>query len=85
MRAAINRFGSMMTLFFGVDRVAGPDAARTCDQERFARFFHGMLKRGIYLPPSPFEAMFISLAHSNPDLDRTIAAFGAWAAEETAG
>jgi glutamate-1-semialdehyde 2,1-aminomutase len=85
MRAAINRFGSMMTLFFGVDRVAGPDAARTCDQERFARFFHGMLKRGIYLPPSPFEAMFISLAHSNPDLDRTIAAFDAWAAEETAG
>jgi glutamate-1-semialdehyde 2,1-aminomutase len=44
-----------------------------------------MLKRGIYLPPSPFEAMFISLAHSNPDLDRTIAAFDAWAAEETAG
>jgi glutamate-1-semialdehyde 2,1-aminomutase len=85
MRAAINRFGSMMTLFFGVDRVADPDAARTCDQERFARFFHGMLKRGIYLPPSPFEAMFISLAHSNPDLDRTIAAFDAWAAEESAG
>jgi glutamate-1-semialdehyde 2,1-aminomutase len=85
MRAAINRFGSMMTLFFGVDRVADPDAARTCDQERFARFFHGMLKRGIYLPPSPFEAMFISSAHSNSDLDRAIAAFDAWAAEESAG
>jgi glutamate-1-semialdehyde 2,1-aminomutase len=83
--ATINRFGSMMTLFFGVDRVADPDAARTCDQERFARFFHGMLKRGIYLPPSPFEAMFISLAHSNSDLDRAIAAFDAWAAEESAG
>jgi glutamate-1-semialdehyde 2,1-aminomutase len=85
MRAAINRFGSMMTLFFGVDRVADADMARTCDREKFARFFHSMLKRGIYLPPSPFEAMFISLAHSNPDLDRTIAAFAAWAAEEGAG
>jgi glutamate-1-semialdehyde 2,1-aminomutase len=85
MRAAINRFGSMMTLFFGVDRVADPDAARACDREKFARFFHGMLKRGIYLPPAPFEAMFISLAHSNADLDRTIAAFADWARGETAG
>ena len=85
MRAAINRFGSMMTLFFGVDRVADPDAARACDRGKFARFFHGMLKRGIYLPPAPFEAMFISLAHSNADLDRTIAAFADWARRETAG
>jgi glutamate-1-semialdehyde 2,1-aminomutase len=85
MRAAINRFGSMMTLFFGVGRVADPDAARACDREKFARFFLGMLKRGIYLPPAPFEAMFISLAHSNADIDRTIAAFADWARGETAG
>lgn len=85
MRAAINRFGSMMTLFFGVDHVADPFEARNCDRKQFARFFHGMLKRGIYLPPAPFESMFISLAHSNADLDRTIAAFDAWAGEETSG
>jgi glutamate-1-semialdehyde 2,1-aminomutase len=83
IRAAINRIGSMMTLFFGVDRVADPVQARDCDREKFARFFHGMLKRGIYLPPAPFEAMFISLAHSNADLDRTIAAFDDWAGEES--
>jgi glutamate-1-semialdehyde 2,1-aminomutase len=77
--ATINRVGSMMTLFFGVDRVTDPDDARKCDQKQFGRFFHGMLKRGIYLPPSPFEAMFISLAHSNADLEKTIDAFDQWA------
>ena len=69
----------MMTLFFGVDRVTDPDDARKCDQKQFGRFFHGMLKRGIYLPPSPFEAMFISLAHSSADLEKTIDAFDQWA------
>jgi glutamate-1-semialdehyde 2,1-aminomutase len=78
MTAAINRFGSMLTLFFGVDRVENPDDARRCDREMFARYFHAMLERGIYLPPAPFEAMFISLAHSTDDLDKTIAAFDAW-------
>jgi glutamate-1-semialdehyde 2,1-aminomutase len=77
--ATINRVGSMMTLFFGVDRVTDPDDARKCDQKQFGRFFHGMLKRGIYLPPSPFEAMFISLAHSSADLEKTIDAFDQWA------
>jgi glutamate-1-semialdehyde 2,1-aminomutase len=79
MRATLNRVGSMMTLFFGVDQVTQPDHARQCDRERFARFFHGMLKRGIYLPPAPFEAMFVSLAHSTADLNKTIAAFDEWA------
>jgi glutamate-1-semialdehyde 2,1-aminomutase len=79
LRAAINRFGSMMTVFFGIDSVNRPAEARLCNRERFSSFFHGMLKRGIYLPPSPLEAMFISLAHSNADLDATIAAFDDWA------
>ncbi len=78
MTAAINRMGSMLTLFFGVDRVEDPDDARRCDREMFARYFHAMLARGIYLPPAPFEAMFVSLAHSNDDLDKTIAAFDNW-------
>ena len=78
----INRVGSMMTLFFGVDQVTIPIDARRCDRKKFARFFHGMLRRGIYLPPAPFEAMFISLAHSTADLDKTISAFNEWAQGE---
>lgn len=85
IRGVINRFGSMLTLFFGVDHVTDADEARQCDREKFSRFFHGMLKRGIYLPPAPFEAMFISLAHTNTDLNMTIAAFDDWAAEESLG
>jgi glutamate-1-semialdehyde 2,1-aminomutase len=47
-----------------------------CDVERFKRFFHTMLAEGIYLAPSAFEAGFISAAHSNADIDATIAAAG---------
>lgn len=79
LRATINRVGSILTLFFGVDAVTSVDDARRCDRQQFADFFHAMLKRGIYLPPAPFEAWFISLAHSNADLDRTISAFDDWA------
>jgi glutamate-1-semialdehyde 2,1-aminomutase len=83
MSATINRIGSMMTLFFGVERVQNAAEARQCDRERFGRFFHGMLKRGIYMPPSPFEAAFLSLAHTVADLAETIAAFNQWVAAET--
>jgi glutamate-1-semialdehyde 2,1-aminomutase len=82
VKSTLNRFGSMMTLFFGVDRVHDADDARKCDRRQFARFFHGMLRRGIYLPPAPFEAMFISLAHSRADLDVTIRALDDWATAE---
>jgi len=85
IHAAINRVGSMLTLFFGVESVATVDDARRCDRKQFASFFHGMLKRGIYLPPAPFEAWFISLAHSNRDLDRTISAFEDWAGSHRHG
>ena len=78
----INRIGSMMTLFFGVEQVQNAEDARRCDRKMFARFFHGMLKRAIYLPPAPFEAMFVSLAHSKLDIDATIRAFSDWAATE---
>ena len=77
-KATVNRAGSMMTLFFGVERVSNADEARQCDREKFARFFHGMLERGVYLPPAPFEAMMLSLAHSNADLHKTVAAFESW-------
>ena len=77
-KATVNRAGSMMTLFFGVSRVSNADEARQCDREKFARFFHGMLERGVYLPPAPYEAMMISLSHSNADLHKTVAAFESW-------
>ncbi len=80
----VNRVGSMLTLFLGPERVASPDDARACDRERFARLFHGMLARGVYLPPSQFEAWFVSLAHSEEDVAATVAAFADWAEEEGA-
>ena len=51
--------------------VRDADGARRCDTDAFARFFRGMLERGVYLPPSQFEAAFISLAHSDDDIDAT--------------
>jgi glutamate-1-semialdehyde 2,1-aminomutase len=83
IKSTINRVGSMLTVFFGVGSVTNADDARKCNRERFGRFFHGMLNRGIYFPPAPFEAAFLSLAHTNADLDKTIEAFHAWAREET--
>ena len=85
IKGTINRVGSMMTLFFGVDGVSNATEARQCDREKFARFFHGMLRRGVYLPPAPFEALFISLAHKKTDLEQAIKAFDDWAAEENLG
>jgi glutamate-1-semialdehyde 2,1-aminomutase len=78
----INRVGSMMTLFFGVDRVQNAADARQCNRDQFARYFHGMLNRGIYLPPAPFEAAFVSLAHTAAVLDKAVAAFDQWAVQE---
>jgi len=80
----VNRVGSMLTLFLGPERVASPDDARTCDRERFARLFHGMLARGVYLPPSQFESWFVSLAHTEEDIAATVEAFADWAEEEGA-
>jgi glutamate-1-semialdehyde 2,1-aminomutase len=74
VRGCINRAGSLLTLFLGVDRVDDAAGARNADTAGFAQFFRAMLERGIYLPPSQFEAMFISLAHSDDELDMTIAA-----------
>ena len=69
-----NRVGSIMTLFFTEVPVASFDAANACDQDLFARYFREMLNRGVYLAPSQFEAAFVSLAHSDADIDATIKA-----------
>jgi glutamate-1-semialdehyde 2,1-aminomutase len=65
----VNRVGSMLTLFLGVGRVEGFSDACKSDQALFAHYFRGMLERGFYLPPSQFEAMFLSLAHTEADVD----------------
>jgi glutamate-1-semialdehyde 2,1-aminomutase len=83
IQATCNRVGSMLTLFFGVAQVRSADDARNTDRRQFSRFFHGMLRRGVYLPPAPFEAMFVSLAHSQADLDATLRAFNDWGMTET--
>jgi glutamate-1-semialdehyde 2,1-aminomutase len=70
----VNRAGSLLTLFHGIGEVTDGEDARRADTAGFARFFHAMFERGINLPPAQFEAMFVSLAHSDADLDETIAA-----------
>jgi glutamate-1-semialdehyde 2,1-aminomutase len=72
--ARIARVGSMWTLFFARDPIVDLDSAKLSDAGAYARFFHAMLERGIYLPPSQFEAAFISLAHSKADIEQTVAA-----------
>ncbi len=68
----MNRAGSLVTMFLGRDSVTDADEARRSDTAKFATYFHRMLERGIYLPPSQFEAMFLSLAHTVADIDATV-------------
>jgi glutamate-1-semialdehyde 2,1-aminomutase len=70
----VNRIGSMMTWFFTTSQVTDYDSAKTSNTKQFARFFHAMLERGIYLPPSQYEALFVSTAHTEPDIERTLSA-----------
>ena len=65
----VNRVGSMLTAFFCPGPVRDYAGARTADTARYARFFHAMLERGVALAPSQFEAAFVSLAHSEDDVD----------------
>ena len=72
---ATNHVCGMFGFFFtGAGRVNSYAEATACDVERFKRFFHGMLAEGVYLAPSAFEAGFISAAHTDADIDATIAA-----------
>jgi glutamate-1-semialdehyde 2,1-aminomutase len=70
----VNAFGSLVTPFFTGTAVRDYDSALTTDTRAYATFFTGMLKRGIYPPPSQFEAWFLSAAHSDRDIARTIVA-----------
>jgi glutamate-1-semialdehyde 2,1-aminomutase len=69
-----NRVASMLTWFFTPGPVTDWASAAKCDTEAFARFFRAMLDNGVYLPPSQFEAAFVSAAHTEKDVEQTIAA-----------
>jgi glutamate-1-semialdehyde 2,1-aminomutase len=71
---SINWTNGMFTLFFTEGPVRNYSTAKMSNTKRFAQFFIEMMEQGIYLPPSQFEACFISLAHTQKDLDRTIEA-----------
>jgi glutamate-1-semialdehyde 2,1-aminomutase len=70
----VNRVGSMFTVFYTGGPVTDFESAKTSDTEHFSSYFRRMLEQGVYLPPSQFEACFISAAHDKEDLDETIAA-----------
>lgn len=74
LELTLNRVGSMFTLFFTDHAVTDYTSAAKAERPRFADYFRGMLARGIYLPPSQFEAAFLSAAHSDRDIEKTIAA-----------
>jgi glutamate-1-semialdehyde 2,1-aminomutase len=74
MPHTINRVGSMLTVFFTEGPVRNFTEAKRSDTERFGKFFRGLLERGVYLPPSQFEAAFISGAHSSEDIQETVEA-----------
>ncbi len=75
-RACVNRVGSMITLFFTPGPVRNFEDAKQSDTGRFACFHQAMLEQGVYLPPSQFEAWFVSAAHGEADVDATIRAAG---------
>jgi glutamate-1-semialdehyde 2,1-aminomutase len=70
----VQRVGSMLTLFATGQRVTNYEEARNADAERYAALFRHLLERGIYVAPSQFEAMMISLAHTDEDIDQTVEA-----------
>ena len=73
-RLSYNRVGSLSTIFFCSGGVHSNTDAKRADTETYARYFRGMIERGIYLPPSQFECIFLSMAHTQEDFDRTAAA-----------
>jgi glutamate-1-semialdehyde 2,1-aminomutase len=69
---SINRVESLFSVFFGDGTIRDYESARGADHQAYADFFHGMLDREIYLPPSGYEAWFLSTAHGNAEIERTL-------------
>lgn len=73
-RLSYNRVGSLSTIFFRSGGVSSNAEAKEADTATYARYFRGMIERGIYLPPSQFECIFLSMTHTQEDFDRTASA-----------
>ena len=71
-RVCVNRAGSLLSVFFTKEQVTDFQSADSSDREKYAMYFHYLLEHGIYTAPSQFEAMFLSMAHSDEDIERTI-------------
>ncbi|WP_347862645.1 glutamate-1-semialdehyde 2,1-aminomutase [Salimicrobium sp. PL1-032A] len=71
---AVNRAGSMVGVFFNEDDVIDFETASNSDTDRFAAYYQGMIEEGIFLPPSQFEGLFLSTAHTDEDIEKTIEA-----------
>ncbi len=76
-KACLQRVGSMLTVFFGPGRVRTWADAEGADRTRFAAFFAALIERGVWIPPSQFESWFVSAAHSDEDIERTVEAVSA--------
>ena len=84
LAAQVPRVWTLSGLFFAAEPVVDYAGAQAADAKRYARFFQAMLARGVFLPPSPFETWFTSLAHREADIERTVQAAGE-AAQEVVG
>jgi glutamate-1-semialdehyde 2,1-aminomutase len=69
---SVQRVGAMLTVFFQAGPIRTFDDAAACDTEGFGAYFRHLLERGVYVPPSQFEAMFVSTAHGDAEIDRTV-------------
>ena len=74
LAATVNRVGSLLTLFLAEGEIASAADLGRVSQPRYAAYFHSMLEQGVALPPSHLEALFLSTAHTEADLERTLAA-----------
>ena len=74
MPARVQRAGNLLSVFMTAEEVGDYDAAQRQDTAAYARFFHAMLDRGVYLPPSAFEAWFVSIVHTDADVDLVLTA-----------
>ena len=72
----MRRVGAMLTMFMTDGGIRNFDDVLRCDTERYGALFRHLLARGIYVAPSQFEAMFLSLAHGDEEIDRTVEAVG---------
>jgi glutamate-1-semialdehyde 2,1-aminomutase len=75
-QAQVQRVGSMISVFFTDKPVQNFTDAQTTDKALFAKLFHALLNKGVYLPPSALEAWFLNLSHTEDDIDQTVEAFG---------